>query len=155
MANPLKSGSCSRCRAAVPGGEPLHADHDPLPVVVLDLGADLQMAEAIVLNAKTQRPGVCNAAESLLVHEAALIFESGGEALVDGVAVVDAPAEVRIARAMARDGSSREQVEARMRHQLQAEVLRERADFVLDNSGSESALQRQGASLFRRLTTAA
>ena len=27
------------------------------------------MAEAIVLNAKTQRPGVCNAAETLLVHE--------------------------------------------------------------------------------------
>ena len=38
--------------------------------VYVDLGADLQMAEAIVLNAKTQRPGVCNAAESLLVHEA-------------------------------------------------------------------------------------
>ncbi len=32
--------------------------------------ADLEMALAIVVNAKTQRPGVCNAAESLLVHEA-------------------------------------------------------------------------------------
>ncbi len=27
------------------------------------------MAKAIVLNAKVQRPGVCNAAEKLLVHE--------------------------------------------------------------------------------------
>jgi glutamate-5-semialdehyde dehydrogenase len=37
--------------------------------VYVDAGADLAMAEAIVLNAKTQRPGVCNAAETLLVHE--------------------------------------------------------------------------------------
>jgi glutamate-5-semialdehyde dehydrogenase len=38
--------------------------------VYIDRAADLDMAERIVLNAKCQRPGVCNAAESLLVHEA-------------------------------------------------------------------------------------
>jgi glutamate-5-semialdehyde dehydrogenase len=37
--------------------------------VFVDAGADLDQAEAIVLNAKTQRPGVCNAAETLLVHQ--------------------------------------------------------------------------------------
>jgi glutamate-5-semialdehyde dehydrogenase len=37
--------------------------------VYVDAGADFDEAEAIVLNAKTQRPGVCNAAETLLVHE--------------------------------------------------------------------------------------
>jgi glutamate-5-semialdehyde dehydrogenase len=37
--------------------------------VYVDRGADLQMAENIIVNAKCQRPGVCNAAESLLVHE--------------------------------------------------------------------------------------
>jgi glutamate-5-semialdehyde dehydrogenase len=36
--------------------------------VYVDARADLAMARAIVLNAKTQRPGVCNAAETLLVH---------------------------------------------------------------------------------------
>jgi glutamate-5-semialdehyde dehydrogenase len=36
--------------------------------VYVDAGADLDMAHDIVLNAKTQRPGVCNAAETLLVH---------------------------------------------------------------------------------------
>jgi glutamate-5-semialdehyde dehydrogenase len=36
--------------------------------VYVDAGADLDMARAIVMNAKTQRPGVCNAAETLLVH---------------------------------------------------------------------------------------
>src|SRR3712207_1113712 len=39
--------------------------------VVVDAGADLEQARRIVLNAKTQRPGVCNAAETLLVHAGA------------------------------------------------------------------------------------
>ncbi|MER6632147.1 glutamate-5-semialdehyde dehydrogenase [Streptomyces sp. NPDC000987] len=38
--------------------------------VYVDEHADLDKALAILLNAKTQRPSVCNAAESLLVHEA-------------------------------------------------------------------------------------
>ncbi len=36
--------------------------------VYVDAGADIEQALAIVLNAKTHRPSVCNAAESLLVH---------------------------------------------------------------------------------------
>jgi glutamate-5-semialdehyde dehydrogenase len=36
--------------------------------VYVDESADLEAAQAIVLNAKLQRPGVCNAAETLLVH---------------------------------------------------------------------------------------
>lgn len=37
----------------------------------ISASADLDMAESILVNAKTQRPGVCNAVETLLVHEAA------------------------------------------------------------------------------------
>jgi glutamate-5-semialdehyde dehydrogenase len=37
--------------------------------VYVDADADQDQAEAIVLNAKVQRPGVCNAAETLLIHE--------------------------------------------------------------------------------------
>ena len=37
--------------------------------VYVDESADLQKAARIVINAKTQRPGVCNACESLLVHK--------------------------------------------------------------------------------------
>ena len=36
--------------------------------VYVDASADLEMAEDIMVNTKCQRPGVCNAAESLLVH---------------------------------------------------------------------------------------
>lgn len=35
----------------------------------VDVGADYDMARAIAINAKVQRPAVCNAMETLLVHE--------------------------------------------------------------------------------------
>jgi glutamate-5-semialdehyde dehydrogenase len=38
--------------------------------IFIDESADFDMADPIVINAKTQRPSVCNAAEKLLVHEA-------------------------------------------------------------------------------------
>jgi glutamate-5-semialdehyde dehydrogenase len=37
--------------------------------IFIDATADFEMADSIVINAKTQRPSVCNAAEKLLVHE--------------------------------------------------------------------------------------
>ena len=37
--------------------------------IFVDASADFDMADHIVINAKTQRPSVCNAAEKLLVHE--------------------------------------------------------------------------------------
>jgi glutamate-5-semialdehyde dehydrogenase len=64
------------------GGETLIrfvAEHSTIPVikhykgvcfVYLDRAADPVMAEQIVVNAKVQRPSVCNAAEQLLVHRA-------------------------------------------------------------------------------------
>ncbi len=36
--------------------------------VFVDNGADFDMAERIIINAKTQRPGVCNALETVLIH---------------------------------------------------------------------------------------
>jgi len=38
--------------------------------IFVDASADITMAESICMNAKVQRPGVCNAMETLLVHEA-------------------------------------------------------------------------------------
>lgn len=39
--------------------------------IFVDEGADLDLAETVCFNAKVQRPGVCNAMETMLVHEAA------------------------------------------------------------------------------------
>jgi glutamate-5-semialdehyde dehydrogenase len=53
--------------------------------VYLDRSADAEMAERVVINAKCQRMGVCNAAESLLVHAeaAAALLPRVGKALID------------------------------------------------------------------------
>ncbi|HEY3941464.1 MAG TPA: glutamate-5-semialdehyde dehydrogenase [Acidimicrobiales bacterium] len=57
--------------------------------VYVDRAADLAMAGEIVLNAKTQRPGVCNAAESLLVHrDVADRFLPAVSSLLEGVDLV-------------------------------------------------------------------
>ncbi len=59
--------------------------------VFLDETAEETMAERIVINAKVQRPGVCNALETLLVHEAA------AAALLPGIgrALTEAGVEMR------------------------------------------------------------
>ena len=49
---------------------PVIKHYDGICHVYVDAAADLAMAQRIVLNAKCQKPGVCNAAETLLVHEA-------------------------------------------------------------------------------------
>ena len=64
--------------------------------VYVDGAADLDMALAILVNAKTQRPSVCNAVESLIVHElvadeflprvCAVLAEQGVELLGDDAA---------------------------------------------------------------------
>ena len=65
--------------------------------VYVDKDADLDMASAIILNAKVQRPSVCNSAETLLVHRdvaesflprvAAQLLEAGVELRADGPAL--------------------------------------------------------------------
>jgi glutamate-5-semialdehyde dehydrogenase len=69
--------------------------------VYVDASADLDAADAIVRNAKLQRPGVCNAAETLLVHAHAApaflpralrgLADAGVELRVDGRARTLAP----------------------------------------------------------------
>lgn len=87
----------------------------------------------------------------LLVYEAALIFETGGDELLDAVAVVDAPIEMRVQRVMVRDGITRKQVHDRMGHQLPADELRQRADFVIENSGPERDLKQQVEAVYEAL----
>ena len=87
----------------------------------------------------------------LFAYEAALIYEIGANDLVDAVLLVDAPLELRINRVMQRDGSTRSEVVARMSNQISSDVLRARADFVIDNDGDLAALQDSVDSLYRSI----
>ncbi len=55
-------------RVAAEATMPVLKHYQGICHVYVDRAADLEMAGRIIVNAKCQRPGVCNAAESLLVH---------------------------------------------------------------------------------------
>ncbi len=69
-------------------------------IAYVDKDADLAMAQSIVLNGKTQRPGVCNALETVLVHRdaAPAFFEKTAPALFEkGVELRGDPEVIRLA----------------------------------------------------------
>ncbi|MEQ1854604.1 MAG: glutamate-5-semialdehyde dehydrogenase [Chthoniobacteraceae bacterium] len=65
---------------------PVIKHYDGICIMYVDKAADPAMAEALVLNAKCQRPGVCNAIETVLVHSAIAekFFATTGRALIQG-----------------------------------------------------------------------
>ena len=64
---------------------PVIKHYDGICIIYVDRDADLVMAESIVVNAKCQRPGVCNAIETVLVHRdvAEKFFATTGRALLE------------------------------------------------------------------------
>ena len=70
---------------------------------------------------------------SYVIKEAAIIFESGTQSQHDYIIGVSAPTPLRILRSMKRDGSTREQVLARMSKQIQESIKMRLCDFVIFN----------------------
>lgn len=73
-----------------------------------------------------------HAAAPLVVFDIPLLFETGGEARVDKVAVVSAPADVQRARVLARPGMTEARFAAILARQTPDAEKRARADFVMD-----------------------
>ena len=74
--------------------------------VYVDKDADLQMAELVLINAKTQRPSVCNAAESLVLHSA--IAEQFLAQIDESLAAVELVGDDRSQRMLGRIGAATE-----------------------------------------------
>lgn len=73
--------------------------------------------------------------------ESAILCESGFHTLVDSILLVDAPLEVRLQRAMLRDGASRQQVMARMARQDSAQARQLARFTVINDGGNDQLLQ--------------
>lgn len=76
-----------------------------------------------------------NNSRSMVVKEAAILFESGAYKGLDKVIVVTAPIEVRIKRIQERDGFDRESIMNRIRNQYPQEELVKMSDYVIENDG--------------------
>ncbi len=81
-----------------------------------------------------------HADHAYIVKEAAILFETGGQAGLDGVVLVTAPEEVRMQRVMKRDGAGREEVLRRMENQWPEEKKRSLADFQITNDDTHLVL---------------
>ena len=78
----------------------------------------------------------------LVAQECALLYEAGFQDTVDVVIAVDAPVEIRLERAMKRDHATRQQIEGRMRQQLDAEDKNDRANYIVVNDGKRDIDQQ-------------
>jgi dephospho-CoA kinase len=77
-----------------------------------------------------------------VLHEAAILFESGFYKGMDANILVTAPDELRIQRVMDRDHLSREDVIIRMQNQFSEEESLKLADFVIKNDGSDFVIKQ-------------
>jgi dephospho-CoA kinase len=73
---------------------------------------------------------------AVVVLDIPLLFEAGGAAQVDKVAVVSAPEDVQRVRVLARPGMSAEKLDRILARQLPDAEKRARADFVIPTGGS-------------------
>jgi dephospho-CoA kinase len=89
--------------------------------------------------ARTREAGAPDGAIS--VHVIPLLFEGEYWRMCDVTVVVTAPAEVRIARVMQRDGVERAGVLERMRAQIDPSEARRRATYTIDNDGDLATLR--------------
>ncbi len=95
------------------------------------------------------RPG------QIVVHDVPLLFEAGYYKQCDANVLVVAPREQRIARVIARNGLSREEIERRMDAQISPEEARSLADYTIENDGTLEDLRERAAVCYRNLSSEA
>ncbi|HZZ23391.1 MAG TPA: dephospho-CoA kinase [Roseiarcus sp.] len=115
-------------------------DRERLGSRVLGDAEALQRLEGLVHPAVAQGRGqfverAAAAGRRLVIVDVPLLFETGGEANVDLVVVVSAPASIQRARAMGRPGMTEAKLEAILSRQTSDADKRRRAHFIIDTRG--------------------
>ncbi len=88
---------------------------------------------------------------SIGIVEAAILIETGSYRRFDRIVLVICTPEQQLERAMRRDGLSRQEVEARISHQMPLEKKREFAHWIIDTSGEKSATEMQASAVYAEL----
>lgn len=117
---------------------------DPEEIARLNRIMHPRMAKAVAERIKElEEQGV-----TVVVVEAAILFEAEWDSLVDEVWSTDSLEEVVVERLHARNGLSEEEVRKRIGAQMSAKERRRRSDVVIDNSGDVDDLESTIQSLW-------
>lgn len=114
---------------------------EALKMIISDDPIALAQIEAIVhpLVAKDRADFVANADADILVFDIPLLFEIGGDAAMDAVAVVHTDAPTQKARVISRGTMSEDQFDAILAKQMSSVDKCKRADFVIETDTVEHA----------------
>lgn len=85
---------------------------------------------------------ISHAHSPVIAHEAAILFESGFNKLMDKIVMVYTPLEIRLERTMKRDHTTREKVLERIHNQMPDEEKAKLSDFVIVNDGAHSLIEQ-------------
>ena len=115
---------------------------EKLAAIVFNDPFQLQLLNAIVhpVTIQAAKDWAANQTSPYVIKEAALIFESAAADGLFKVIGVTAPLSLRIQRVMQRDGVSKEQVEARMQHQISDTIKMRLCDYVIDNNNQQMVI---------------
>ena len=78
----------------------------------------------------------------IVAHEAAILFESGFNRMMDKVLMVYTPLDIRIERTMLRDNLTKEKVMERIQNQMSDEEKAKLSDFVIVNDNTKSLIEQ-------------
>ena len=121
-------------------------DRDALSSAVLGDPDELAALEAIVhpaVHHERTRFIVQNGDARALLFDIPLLFETGGDVAFDKVVVVSAPVDIQRQRVLSRPGMTSGKFDQILARQLPDAEKRERADFVIDTSGSLAETRAQ------------
>ena len=79
----------------------------------------------------------------IVAHEAAILFESGFNRMMDKVLMVYTPLDIRIERTMLRDNLPKEKVMERIQNQMSDEEKSKLSDFVIVNDNTKSLIEQE------------
>ncbi len=96
-----------------------------------------------------------SAGRKVAVLDIPLLLETGGDARVDAVVVVSAPAEIQRARVLARPGMTAERFQMILGRQMADAEKRRRAHFIVGTGRGLAAAERDVADILRALAAAA
>lgn len=144
-------GIAARWPSVVRGGV---LDRAALAAIVFEDAAARERLNAIVhpivRKLATERAASARRGQ-LVVQMIPLLFETHGDRNVEKTILVVAPDEMRIERAMQRDGASKEHILARIASQIPVAEARQRASYVIENDSDIEELRARVHAVYRDL----